>query len=82
MTRSGWPGAGLDDVDARTVNRDGGQDWSAKPDPDEPWRFACPDCGSTDVSHRVTPTLDRRRFECGRCHWYGWESELVDRRRE
>lgn len=54
-------------------------DYRWRPDPDEPWRFRCPDCGSTDVNRKPTQTTEERRFECGVCAGYWPESELVDR---
>lgn len=56
-----------------------GEPRARKPDPDEPWRYACPDCGSVDLAH-VPTSLPEARFRCGYCFWYGPESALVDRR--
>lgn len=53
---------------------------SRKPDPEEPWRYACPECGSVDVSHYATPTQNEPRFDCSRCYWCGRKSELEDKR--
>jgi len=53
-----------------------------KPDPDEPWRYACPDCGSVNVQHQHTVTCDERRFQCQECNWYGVEPQLVDKQTE
>jgi hypothetical protein len=53
-----------------------------KPDPDEPWRYACPECGSVDLTQNITPNCDESRFSCGACFWYGRRSELVDRQEQ
>lgn len=54
-------------------------DYRWRPDPDEPWRFRCPDCGSTAVNRRPTTQTEERRFLCGQCHEYWRESQLDDR---
>lgn len=57
------------------------QRYADRPDPDEPWRYRCPECGSMAIQHHRTPTKDERRFKCG-CGWYGLESELADARED
>jgi len=51
-----------------------------KPAPDEPWRFACPDCGSVALVESLCSTLDEERYWCNRCSWYGLRSELHDKK--
>jgi len=47
-------------------------------DPDEPWRWACPECGSVSIALQETST--ECRVECDACHWCGAPTELLDRR--
>jgi predicted RNA-binding Zn-ribbon protein involved in translation (DUF1610 family) len=46
-------------------------------DPDDPWRWACPECGSASIKHQEA---SEERLECNACHWCGVPSELLDRR--
>jgi rubredoxin len=46
-------------------------------DPDEPWRWRCPDCGSSNVDRELLHT-DTERYKCSRCDWYGPVDELED----
>lgn len=43
-----------------------------RPSPDEPWRFACPDCGSSAVDSlarsRIRGGHDEFNFYCQNCH--------------
>ena len=55
--------------------------YAARRDPSEPWRWRCPDCGSTVVTRAATNT-DVPRFECDDCGWWGPEPALVDARGE
>lgn len=51
-----------------------------KPFPAEPWRYACPDCGSVDLMTHVTPTVSHTSTSCQRCYWTGKRVELIDKR--
>jgi len=51
-----------------------------KPAPDEPWRFACPDCESVALVEELCSTLDEERYWCNRCYWYGPPAELRDKK--
>lgn len=45
----------------------------SKPDPDEPWRYACPECESVNVQKAT-----RNTYRCYRCRWRG--DVLIDLR--
>lgn len=44
-----------------------------KPDPDEPWRYVCPDCGGQPQRGRNADT-----FQCSTCNRAWDRDDLVD----
>lgn len=53
---------------------------TAKPDPDEPWRYACPSCGSPAVFSQGRLNSGEERYECSQCFSWLSEDNLVDRK--
>lgn len=47
---------------------------SRKPDPVEPWRYVCPDCGG-----QVNRDDMHRQYRCGSCDGYYTRDQLVDK---
>ena len=45
------------------------------PDPDEPWRYVCPECGGTVRKHRG------RLYRCDECNDGYKKRELFDKKR-
>jgi DNA-directed RNA polymerase subunit RPC12/RpoP len=52
--------------------------YSTRPDPDEPWRYGCPDCGNPQLNE-YAHAGDERHFLCADCGHRVREDELVDR---
>lgn len=46
-----------------------------RPDPEEPWRWRCPGCASTQLQRSDAIA---EKYRCGRCHWYGPRDDLTD----
>lgn len=64
-----------------TSNRDGAirdlpEAYRRKPDPSEPWRYVCPDCGGQILSKRRGHT-----YRCNRCFGHWKFRELHDKKR-
>ena len=53
-----------------------GRPYAARPDPSAPWRFGCPECGSSTLREKPAGS---DRFECSRCGTYSGRTELVDK---
>lgn len=51
------------------------RDFKTKPDPDEPWRFVCPECGC-QVFKGNSPHL----YWCNTCRVYREKSNLTDQK--
>lgn len=49
-----------------------------KPDAREPWRYACPECGSVSIQG-IYSVDGEPRYECQRCHAVTVAADLVDR---
>lgn len=47
-----------------------------KPDPDEPWRYVCAECGCQVYGDRQT----HNGYECAGCGKWSKKAELVDRK--
>lgn len=54
-------------------------EYNRKPDPDQPWRYGCPDCGTTALQ-RYPVASKEDGVECNKCGWYGRLSELDDKK--
>jgi len=46
-----------------------------KPDPSEPWRYVCPDCGG-----QVYSNDSRMTYQCSTCNGSYSEDELIDKK--
>lgn len=62
----------------RRVNGDEtvGQAFASKPDPDEPWRYVCPECEG-----QVRRSGKGLQYGCSTCSWTGYRADLWDRKR-
>jgi hypothetical protein len=55
-------------------------EYHRRPDPSEPWRYACPECGSVDImTEYVISKENRVSCKHSHCEWHGRVSDLVDR---
>lgn len=48
-----------------------------KPDPSEPWRYVCPDCGGQVHGDHNAVT---RPYKCSRCGEYHAKDDLADKK--
>jgi hypothetical protein len=50
---------------------------SRKPDPDEPWRYVCPDCGC-----QVSGQARAMNIRCRGCEWTGEAADTWDKKHD
>jgi ribosomal protein S27AE len=78
-TRESPEKASLQDV--QPDNYSGPAARRTKPDPEEPWRYACPECGSAAVFFKGHTNTGEERFECSKCFEWLSRDDLVDKKR-
>lgn len=63
---------------SRSANAPTRKPYASRPDPDEPWRYACPDCSSPSlIEYQTRSATDRYACDdCGSC----WDFEQLEDR--